>query len=47
MIRKGKKLIRQKIRKDYGEEVAEGTKALSQGDDEFDRAGDKFEEAST
>ena len=45
MSRKGKKLIIQVIRKDYGEEAAEGTKVLSQGDKEFDGADDKFEEA--
>ena len=41
------KLISQDIRKDYGEEVAKETKALSQGDNEFDGADDKFKEART
>ena len=45
MSGKGNKLIIQEIRKDYGEEAAEVTKALSQGDDEFDGADEKFEEA--
>ena len=45
MSRKGNKLINQEIRKDYGEEAAEGTKALSQGDVKFDGADDEFEEA--
>ena len=42
---KSNKLISQENRKDYGEEAAEGTKALSQGDDKFDGADDEFEEA--
>ena len=45
MIGKGNKLITQEIRKDYGEEAAEGIKALSQGDDEFGGAENEFEEA--
>ena len=45
MIRKAKKLIIQERRKDYGEEAVEGTKALSQGDDEFNGADDEFKEA--
>ena len=45
MSGKGKKLISQEIRKDDGKEAAEGTKALSQGNDEFNEMEDKFEEA--
>ena len=47
MSGKTNKLISQESRKDYGEEAAEETKALSQGDNEFDRADDEFEEACT
>ena len=39
------KLISQDSKKDYGEEAAEETKALSLGDDEFDGADDEFEQA--
>ena len=45
MSGKGNKLISQYSRKEYGEEAAEVTKALSQGEDEFDGADKKFEEA--
>ena len=45
MSGKGDKLISQESRKDYGEEAAEVTKALSQGDEEFDGVDDEFEEA--
>ena len=45
MSGKTNKLISQESRKDYGEEAAEETKALSQGDDEFDGEDDEFEEA--
>ena len=45
MSRRGNKLISQDRRKDYGEEVAEGTKALSQSDNKFNGADDEFEEA--
>ena len=45
MSRKTNKLIIQEISKDYGEEAAEGTKVLSQGDDKFDGADEEFEEA--
>ena len=38
MSGKGNKLISQYSRKEYGEEAAEVTKALSQGEDEFDGA---------
>ena len=44
---KKNKLISQEVKKDYGEEAAEETKALSQGNEEFDGAEDKFEEART
>ena len=36
------KLISQEGKKDYGEEAAEETKALSQGDGEFDGEDDEF-----
>ena len=45
MSGKENKLIIQESWKDYGEEAAEGTKALSQSDDKFDRAEEKFEES--
>ena len=45
MSGKPNKLISQESRKYYGKEAAEETKALSQGDDEFDGADDEFEEA--
>ena len=45
MSGKEKKLIIQEIRKDYGEELAEGATELSQGDEEFNRVDDKFKEA--
>ena len=45
MSGKRNKLISQEIRKDYGKEAAEGTKALSKGNDEFNEMEDKFEEA--
>ena len=44
---KTNKLISQESRKDYGKEAAEETKALSQGDNKFDREDDEFEEAHT
>ena len=44
-MRKKNKLISQESRKEYGKEAAKETKALSQGDNEFDRADDKFKEA--
>ena len=44
MSGKTNKLISQESRKDYGKESAEEAKALSQGDNEFDRADDEFEE---
>ena len=45
MSGKTNKLISRESRKDYGEEATEETKALSQGDDEFDGADNQFEEA--
>ena len=45
MSGKTKKLINQEIRKDYGHKAAEGATALLQGDEEFDGADNKFEEA--
>ena len=42
---KTNKLISQNSRIYYGEEAAEETKVLSQGNDEFDGADNKFEEA--
>ena len=45
MSGKTNKLISQESKKDYGKRVAEETKALSQGDDKFDGADNKFEEA--
>ena len=45
MSSKSNNLISQESRKDYSEESAEETKALAQGDGEFDRANDKFEKA--
>ena len=44
MSGKGNKLISQEIRKEYGEEAAEGTTVLSQGDNKFDGVGNEFEE---
>ena len=43
MSGKGNKLISQEIRKDYGKEAAEGTKALSQGNNEFNKTDNEFE----
>ena len=37
--------MNQESREDYGDEAAEGATAISQGDDEFDRADDEFEES--
>ena len=45
MSGKTNKLIIQEGKKDYGEEAAEETKKISQGDDEFDGGDDEFEEA--
>ena len=45
MRKKKNKLISQDTRKEYGEEAAKETKALSQGDDEFDGADAEFKEA--
>ena len=45
MSGKEKNLIIPESRKCYSEEAVEGATALSQGDDEFDGADDKFEEA--
>ena len=45
MSSKTNKLISQKSKKDYGKEAAEETKALSQGDNKFNRADDEFKEA--
>ena len=45
MSGKVNKLIIQESRNDYGKEAAEVVKALSQGDEEFDGAGNKFDEA--
>ena len=42
---KKNKLTSQGRMKDYGEEAAKETKALSQGDNEFDGADNKFKEA--
>ena len=39
------KLISRESRKDYGEEAAEETRALSQGDEKFDGSDHEFEEA--
>ena len=47
MSGKAKKLINQESREDYGKEATEGATLLSQGDEEFDRADDEFEEART
>ena len=40
MSAKMNKLISQEVRKDYGKELAEETKEISQGDNKFD-GGDK------
>ena len=40
MSGKTNKITSQEGKKDYGEEAADETKALSQGNDEFDRADD-------
>ena len=45
MSGKTNKLISQEGKKDYGEEAAEDTKEISQGDDKFDGGDDEFEEA--
>ena len=45
MSGKTNKLISKQGNKDYGEEVTEEIKEISQGDDEFDRGDDEFEEA--
>ena len=45
MSGKTNKIISQEGKKDYGEETAEETKALSQGDKKFDGADEKFEES--
>ena len=45
MSGKTNKLICKESRKDYGEEAAEDTKVLSQGDNKFHGADDEFEEA--
>ena len=45
MSEKTNKLINQEIRVDYGDEAAEGTTVLSQGDKEFERVDEEFEEA--
>ena len=45
MIGKTNKLVIQEGKRDYGKEEAEETKGISQGDDEFDGADKKFEEA--
>ena len=42
---KTNKLISQEGKRGYGKEAAEETKGISQGNDEFDGADDKFEEA--
>ena len=45
MSRKTNRLINQESREDYGDEAAAGVTVLLQGDKEFDKADDKFEEA--
>ena len=45
MSGKTNKLISHEGKRDYGEEAAEDTKEISQGDDEFDGADDEFEKA--
>ena len=45
MSGKTNKLISQEGVKDYGEEVAEETSEILQGDDKFDGADNEFEEA--
>ena len=45
MSEKKNKLISQEGKRDYGEEAAEETKEISQGDDEFNGADKEFEEA--
>ena len=45
MIGKTNKWLNQENRKDYGDEAAEGTTEILQGDNEFDGADDKSEEA--
>ena len=42
---KTNKLVSQESREEYGKEAAEGATALSQGEEEFDGAGNEFEEA--
>ena len=44
MSDKTNNLIRQEGKKDYGEEAAEETKEISQGDDEFNGADDDFKD---
>ena len=44
MSERTNKLISQEVKKDYGEEAAEDTKEISQGDDEFDGGDDEFGE---
>ena len=38
-------LVKQESRESYGDEAVEGATAISQGNGEFDKADDKFEEA--
>ena len=38
-------MVNQESMESYGNEAAEGATAISQGEDEFDRADHKFEEA--
>ena len=45
MSGKPNKLVNQESRENYGEEAAEGTTAILQGDDEFYGADNKFEES--
>ena len=45
MSAKTNKLTIQEGKKDYGEEAAEETKKISQGDDEFDRGDEEFKAA--
>ena len=44
MSGKANKLINQESREDYGDEAAAGVTVLLQGDKEFDKADDGFEE---
>ena len=43
MSRNKNRLVIQESREIYGDEAAESTTVISQGDDEFDGADDKFE----